>query len=159
MAFIDYIFSGLAAFGTIFLASITYLSIRESKRKENKADRLAMLSEKIQGLYVPLLNEVYKARGGNPDINSMDRIAYLNYILAEDETRKAIATMVSHFSKIDQKKLQETQAMINADYLSLEMAIKTDYEKLIRQFYYERGLVVPDTFKIPDITDGMKEKR
>ena len=100
MAFIDYIFSGLAAFGTIFLASITYLSIRESKRKENKADRLAMLSEKIQGLYVPLLNEVYKARGGNPDINSMYRIAYLNYILAEDETRKAIATMVSHFSKM-----------------------------------------------------------
>ena len=114
MTFMDYIFSGLAAFGTIFLASITYLSVRESRRKEDKADRLALLSDKIQGLYIPLLNEVYKARRGNSDINSVYRIAYLNYILAEDETRKAIDTMVFPFRRIDQKNLQEKETMMTS---------------------------------------------
>jgi hypothetical protein len=155
MVFIDCIFSGLAAFGTIFLASITYLSIRESRRKEDKADRLAILSEKIKRLYVPLYNEVFKAQDGNIDTISMFRIATLNYILAEDETRKAIDTIFSHFIKIDLKKPQETKAMMYADNLSMKMAIKKDYEKLIRQFYYERGFVVPDNFKIPDFADGM----
>lgn len=156
MTLVDNIFSGLAAFGTIFLASITYLSIRDSRRKENKADRLSIISEKISELYVPLLNEVYMARGGHVDINSVYRISYMKYILAEDETRKAIDKMVLDFSKIDQKKPIETENMINEDYLSLEMAIRTDYEKLIRQYYYEKGLEVPDTFKIPDITDEVK---
>jgi hypothetical protein len=84
------------------------------------------------------------------------RIAYLNYILAEERTRRAIDTMVSHFGKIDTKKPAETQTMIKADYLALEDAIKSDYEKLIREFYDQRGLIIPESFKIPDIVDGGK---
>ena len=156
MALIDYVFSGLVAFGTIFLASVTYLSIHESKRKEEKADRLAILSERIRELYVPLLMELYKARSGKADANSIYRIAYINYILAEEGTRKAIDVMVSHFAKINPNKPTETQAMISIDYQTLESSVRSEYEKLIREFYYERGLSVPEKFTIPDIVDAAK---
>jgi len=158
MTFIDYVFSGLVAFGTIFLASVTYLSIRESRRKEEKADRLDIYSEKIEKLYIPLVKEIFEARRGNLNINKIYMIAYLNYILAEENTKKSVDTMVSHFSQINPNYSQETQVMIKADYQSLEDAIKTDYDKLIKLFYKEKGVAIPDSFKIPDIRDEVKNK-
>ena len=154
MAFINYISSVLVAIGTMSLAIITFFSILESRRKEDKADRLAIFSEKKQGFYVPILNEVFNARGGKTDFLNVLRIAYINYYLAEDETREAIKTMLSIFNKFDQKKPQESQDLMNA-YLSFKMVTMKDYNKLIRQFNRDRGLEVPDDFKIPDIDDGM----
>lgn len=156
MVLIDDVFSGLVAFGTIFLASVTYLSIRESKKRETKADRVAMLSERIKLLYVPLLTELFKARSGNTDMGAVYSIAYLHYILADEETKKAIDNLTSHFAKVDPNRPAETRAMISADYTALESSIKSGYEKLIREFYHERGLSVPETFRIPDIDDGVK---
>ncbi len=154
MAFINYISSVLIAIGTMSLAIITFFSILESRRKEDKADRLAIFSEKKQGFYDPILNEVFNARGGKADLLNVLRIAYINYYLAEDETREAIKTILSILNKFDQKKPQESQDFTNA-YLSLEMAIKKDYNKLTRQFNRDLGLEVPDDFKIPDIDDGI----
>lgn len=154
MVLIDDIFSGLVAFGTIALATVTYLSIRESRRKEEKADRLAIFLEKIKDLYIPLLNEIFKAREGKADALSIYRIAYEYYILAEEDTKKAIDSMVTHFNRIDFNRPMQTQAMITSDYNDLMEALKSDYEKLVRKFYYERGLGVPEGFTIPDIERG-----
>ena len=153
----------LVAMGTFTLAGMTYFSIREARRKERKiemneerAKKIAFISEQINDFYLPMLGERYKMFVDQSNVNEILRISTTKYILAEQKTKEAIDALFSVFNGVtiskDQSSMNNFAKNIYNSLWSenpLWSSIISDYEELLKNLYSEKGTNISGKFPLP----------